>query len=268
MLLWWPDDNQRVLTLVDPLDERDIWSGQKFPANAHVCVVKDRAVGVMQPDGRFVLKDLPDGRTLVDAQLEPEPTLIDITLLADGDGFFLLTRASPGRGNSPKPIQQISGCDPKPIYQGRLYAFDEQGKLRWPRPAIIESQFLLLDQPARLPLLSFACQAYQRNPNGTGQQKMSLMLIDKRNGRVAYKAAFINNMGLLDIVGDIENKTVDLVTQRKTVRLTFTDQPLPPVSAAEYQPAHASPEKSGGFWKSVEKMFWRKIDDFGGENGE
>ena len=264
LLLWWPEGNQRVLTLVDPLDGRDIWPGQMFPANAHTCVLSDRLVGVMQPDdGRFMLKSLPDGQTLIDVKLEPEPTLIDITLLADDDQYYLLTRGSIGRGISPKHIQSLPNCDPKPIIQGRLYAFDKQGKLRWPRPAIIESQFLLLNQPARLPLLSFACQTYEQDRDGTSRQIMSLMSIDKRNGRVAYKAAFTNNIGLLDVVGHVENNTVDLVTQQKTVRLTFTDQPLPPISDTEYQPAHALPESGGlhGLWRSAEKMLGRILDD-------
>ena len=73
-----------------------------------------------------------------------------------------------------------------------------------------------------------------QKPNGQGEQKMSLLAIDKRNGRTAYKEQFTNNMGLLDISGDAQTKTVDLVMQRDTVRLTFTDKPLPPPSASRW----------------------------------
>ena len=72
---------------------------------------------------------------------------------------------------------------------------------------------------------------------------MSLLAIDKRNGRTAYKAQFTNNMGLLDISGDAQTKTVDLVMQSDTVRLTFTDKPLPPPSATDGQPAHAAGQR-------------------------
>ena len=69
---------------------------------------------------------------------------------------------------------------------------------------------------------------------------MSVLCIDKRNGRTAYKAEFSDNAGLLDITGDAEKKTVDLVMQRDTVQLTFTDKPLPPPSAKRRQARRAA----------------------------
>ena len=47
LLLWWPEGNRRVLTLVDPLEGRDLWAGRKFSGNAHACLVGDEAVGVI-----------------------------------------------------------------------------------------------------------------------------------------------------------------------------------------------------------------------------
>jgi outer membrane protein assembly factor BamB/tetratricopeptide (TPR) repeat protein len=251
MLLWWPEADKRTLTLVDPVDGRDVWEGRSYPAASHTSVAEDAVVGVMQPNGRFVLTALPDGREIADVQLEAEPTLIDITLLANDGKYFLLTRGSPGGGSPPSPIQQIAGSDSKPIYRGRLYAFDKQGKPLWPAPAVIHNQYLLLDQPDRLPLLTFACQSYQQRANQQGEQKMSVLAIDKRNGRIAYKAAFSNNMGVLDISGDAEKKTIDLVMQQNTVRLTCTDKPLPPPS----QTPKASKNKTlGDLWESVRNM--------------
>jgi outer membrane protein assembly factor BamB len=267
MLLWWPEDSQqRLLTMVDPLEGRDLWPGRSFANNAHTSVAGDRAVGVMQLDGHFVMTSLPDGRTLADVMLEPEPRLIDITLMANGGKYYLLTRSATNQEDSPIHIQQIPGCDPTtPIEQGHLYAFDAQGKLLWPRPAVINRQFMLLNQPARLPVLSFASQLYEQNNDGSVQQFLSLMVIDKRNGRVAYKKAMTNSMGLIEVSGDAGKKTVDLTTQRETIRLTFTDQPLPPPAKDEYQPAQL-PQESGklnGFWKSLEKMMGNALDELG-----
>jgi hypothetical protein len=261
LLLWWPEGDKRVLTLVDPLEGRDVWPGRKFPASAHTCMVGEEAVGIMQPSGRFLLLGLPDGHTIANLKLEAEPTLIDISLVANGGQHFLITRSAAAEGVSPLPIQPLPGCSFKPIYRGRVYAIDGQGKLRWPAPAVVENQYLLLDQPARLPLLSFACQVYQQKPNGEGRQKMSLLAIDKRTGRTAYKAEFVNNMGLLDITGDAPTKTVDLIMQRDTVRLTFTDKSLPPPSAADQKPA--SPQEHGirALWNSIERGFGRLFED-------
>ena len=158
----------------------------------------------------------------------------------------------------------MPGCVFKPINRGRLYALDEQVKLQWPGPAAIEDQFLLVDQPARLPLLSFASQVYQQKPNGQGVQKMRILCIDKRNGRTAYKAEFVNNAGLLDITGDAEKKTVDMVMQRNTIRLTFTDKPIPPASEAGQQPAKPPQERNAAraLWDSIQKMLGRSMDEY------
>jgi hypothetical protein len=263
LLLWWPEGDNRVLTLVDPLEGRDVWPGRKFSAAARACVVGEKAVGVLEPDGRFVLLDLPDGRTIAEVQLQNEPVLIDITLLASGGQYFLLTRSSAVERNHSTHIQPMPGCAFKPINRGRLYAMDEQGKLQWPEPAVIEDQFLLLDQPASLPLLSFASQVYQQKPNGQGVQKMRILCIDKRNGRIAYKAEFTNNAGILDITGDAGKKTVDLVMQRNTIRLTFTDKAIPPASAAGLQPAKPPRERNAAraLWDSMQKILGHSMDE-------
>lgn len=259
LLLWWQDEDKRTLTLVDPLEERDLWPGRQFSNNARTSVVGEEAVGVMEPNGHFVLIGLPDGRTVADVQLEEEPALADISVLAIGSQYFLLTRSAPTETSNHRNIQPMPGCAFKPINRGRLYAFDKEGKLQWPEPTVIKDQHLLLDQPARLPIISFACNVYETKPNGEGVQKMSLLCIDKRNGRRAFKRDFAEHAGVLDIVGDAEKKTVDLVMQRETIRLTFTDQPLPPPSAADIEPAEPAATKSraGSLWDSMKKVLGR-----------
>lgn len=264
LVLWWPEDGKRTLALIDPFEGRDVWSGRTFSAASHTSVVDNRTIGVMEPDGRFVLIDLRDGRTIADVKLEAEPTLIDITLLASGEQYFLLTRSSPMDGNPPANIQQILNGVSKPIYRGNLYAFDRQGKLQWPKPTVIENQFLLLEQPPQLPVLTFGCLTYEQKANGEGRQRMSVLVIDKRNGRVAYKTSYRNNIGLFSVSGDATAKMVDLMTPREIVKLTFTDKPLPP---AEQQKA----KSQGGsgvlqeLWNSVENALGRLLDDLSPE---
>jgi hypothetical protein len=266
MLLWWPEDGQqRLLTMVDPFEGRDVWPGRMFPNNAHTSVADDRVVGVMQLDGHFVMMRLADGRTLADLTLEPEPTLIDITLMANGNRYYLLTRSASPHSDSPLHAPQIPGCNPNPIEQGRLYAFDADGKTLWKRPATIERQFILQNQPWQLPVLCFASQVYEQSQDGNTLQVLSLMVIDKRNGRVAYKDALTNNMGLVEVSGDPKKKTVDLTTQREVVQLTFTDQPLPPMKDDEYRPTRLPKERdtSSGFWKSLQKTVEKALDELG-----
>ena len=136
---------------------------------------------------------MPDGRTIADLKLEAEPSLGDITLLESGGKYFLLTsdsaaddgirrRHAPGQGgfqHGQLAALRRSICPSKPVGKGRLYAFDGHGKLLWPAPVKIEDQMLPLNQPADLPILTFACRVY----DGKGGQKTSVLCIDKRNGR-------------------------------------------------------------------------------------
>jgi outer membrane protein assembly factor BamB/tetratricopeptide (TPR) repeat protein len=208
LLLWWPDGDGRVLTLVDPLEGRDLWPERRFSATARAAVAGEEAVGVLEPDGRFVLFGLPDGRIIAEVKLDEEPNLLDITLLAGRGQYFLIVRRST---DAPASIQALPGCAIKPIYDGRLYALDERGKLQWPKPVVLRNQYLWADQPARLPVLCFAALQFNRVFNGQDFQKMSLLCIDKRQGRAVCKQDVPIYAGLLDVTGDAEKKTVDLV---------------------------------------------------------
>jgi hypothetical protein len=261
LLLWWPEGGARTLTLIDPLEGRDVWPGKKFPNDARCSVVNDEVVGIMQKDGRFVLIHLPDGKTIADVKLEAEPLLNDITLMASGGKYYLLTQSLPDGKSPPVSIQPMPSCVRKPIHRGRLYAFDEQGKQFWAKPTVIENQFLLLDQPDRLPVISFACQTYKQRANGTSRQKMSLLAIDKRNGAVAYKASFPNSMGILDFKGDEATKTIELVMQQTSVKLTFTDKPLPPPESAKEADKAKANEKKGNLLQSFQRMINRALGD-------
>ncbi len=255
LLLWWQEGTGRTLTLIDPLEGRDLWPGHKFSSAARACVIRDEAVGVFEPDGRFVLLGLPDGRTIADVKLQAEPRLIDISIEADDSRYYLITRSSGSERNGVN-IQPLIGSDPKPINFGRLYAFDKQGKTLWAEPAVVQNQFLYSDQPVRLPILTFAGQVYEQNGNG-GRQKLAVQCIDKRNGRTAFKAEYPNQNNIFDITGNIDKKTVDVVLQRQTIRLTFTDQPLPPPSPSdgEITKKPSTTKASSDFWNSVQKAF-------------
>ena len=266
ILLWWPQGNQRELTLVDPLEGRDLWRGRKFSAKAHACVVNNEVVGVMEPSGRFVLLSLPDGRTIADLKLEAEPTLADMSLASEGEQYLLLTSSVQGEANAPQ-FHPMPGSLYKPIHRGRLYAIDRRGKLQWPAPVAIKNQFLLANQPSGVPIVTFACQTYQPRPNGQSRYGASVLCIDKRNGRAVFDKTFDTTTGLFEVTGNAAKKTVDLTMQQRTVTLTFTDKPLPPPSAADAKSGKPSPAGKSirALWDSVQKIFGQGDDDSGRE---
>jgi outer membrane protein assembly factor BamB len=251
LLIWWPEANRRLLTLVDPLEGRDLWAGKSFSANARTCVVDDEAVGVMEPGGRFVLVSLSDGRTIADVKLEAEPTLMDISLVRSGEQYLLLTNSALLGGRMPN-MQPMHSYLSKAVYRGKLYAFDRQGNLAWPAPAEVGPQCMLLDQPSHLPVICFACQRYDQR-NGQMRFKVSLLMIDKRTGKAVFTWETNEPTNIFQIVGDGAKKTIDVVLQQKTLRLAFTDKPIPPPAAKPAKPA-AKTNSARALWNAIQKV--------------
>jgi outer membrane protein assembly factor BamB len=252
LLLWTSEGNQRTLKFMDPLDGHAMWPAKTFSNAAHASVIGTEVVGVLEPKGHFVLLGLSDGRTIADVMLQSEPNLLDVGLLTDGVRYFLITR-NVSHSSRNRSIQPLPNSIQQPIQSGKIYAFDEQGKLLWPKPASIENQYLLLDQPSRLPILTFACQVFEQKLLVEGRQKMSILCIDKRNGRVAYKGTTVNPTGVLDIAGNAKKKTVELAMQNETVTLKFTDEPLPPI-ATDAVKSSGKNNAVQALWNSVQKV--------------
>ncbi len=264
MLLWWPEGNQRELTLADPLEGRDLWRGRKFAAKSEVCVVNHEVVGVMEPGGRFVLISLPDGRTIAELQLEPEPSLADIAIDAGPQQYLLLVSSSQGEANA-QHFQPMPGSSYRPVHHGRLYAIDRHGKLQWPAPAVIKNQYLPANQPSGVPIVTFACQTYQPRPKGQSRYGASLLCIDKRNGRTVFEKAFDATTGLFEITGDAAKKTVEVTMQQDTVTFKFTNKPLPPAGDAAPGKASQSKAANHAVGDAAQKTHSRDGDDSGRE---
>ena len=106
----------------------------------------------------------------------------------------------------------------------------------WPTALKIENQRMPVNQPGDLPLLTFACRV-QEEDHGI-RWKTSVLCIDKRNGRTVYQAKEATDpVSFFRVVGDAKKKTVDVMTWKKTVTLSFTDKPWPSDSEPAPQPA-------------------------------
>jgi tetratricopeptide (TPR) repeat protein len=166
-------------------------------------------------------------------QVRAQPTLTGLTVLHWGDQYLVLAhelRRSSRRNN--QPLSPLPGALYQAIQQGQLFALDEQGKPQWPAGVLIEGQHLLLNQPTRLPVIVLASLKHQQRPNGQRWPKMWLQVVDRRNGRIVYDKETENPSGVLDLMGNAEQKTVELRMHNGgrppagTVVLTFTDKPL------------------------------------------
>ncbi len=227
LLLWRPAGDRQTLELFDLWQQKTVWGPHEFHPEARYSLVGHEAIGVMEPSGRFALIRLADGSTLLDTALEPEPSLQGIYLSRLDGQYFLVAHCASRPGNPTRPSQPLPGTHSGRVASGRVYGFDAEGKPLWKKPVEIEDQQFLLRQPSRLPVLTFASQVYHRRPTGGGRFHVSVLCLDKRTGRVVCDEKFSNSTGMFHVSGDPEKKTVDIVTQRDRLTLTFTDKPIP-----------------------------------------
>jgi len=249
LLLWQSQTNgQQRLELYDPWEEKPVWPARRFAAGSVIDVVDGRWVGVCEPNGRLVVLDAEDGGTIIDTELrvggsqQRLPQLEGLSLFRCDDGFLVVAHApKAANGSAAQIIQPIAGMAIRAVNRAWVFAFDQRGRPRWPRPTYVADQHLLLDQPPGLPVLVFACQVYDRQPPTPSERyHVSVVCVDKRSGRIVYQERFQNTTHTFELTGDQAHHTVTLRTQRNQVKLTFTDRPLP--EPAEAEPAEDQPD--------------------------
>ena len=237
ILVWRDEEDHPVLGLFDPWQQTYLLPQRKFARHAKACLVGHEAVGVLEPDGHFVLLALPDGKTIIDAEVEKEHNLAEIFVLPWRDQYLLVTNRWPADTASMKvTMQPLPRVLPKPILHGRVYGFDAQGNELWPEPVIVENQHLIWNQPSDLPVLVFGCQGHYRKPDQPTHYKTSILCIDKRSGRVVCREECPSLSGTFELLGDPQKKTVQVRLQRTTITMTFTPTPLAPQSDADTAP--------------------------------
>ena len=245
ILVWSNTDTHCVLEMVDPWDHTKAWPAIKFAPDAQLTLVdREEAVAVYEPDGRFVLVDLTDGESVIDAQLEPEPLLSGIFVFPSRENYVLVTQAaeeSPVHRDPNRRVQPVHGSQSVRIGRGQVYAFDRDGNSLWESSRTVRDRYLPLNQPARLPVLTFASVVRQRKDGKKFETAVSVLSLDRRNGRAVLDTSLKGPTNSFRLVGDPEKKTVRLQLQSATVTMTFTAEPLPPVP--EDGEAAATPEE-------------------------
>ena len=229
VLVWRNAGASMVLELRDLWNDRPVWPGEarKFALDARVAAFDGRLVGVYEPRGRFALLGADDGRTIVDATLRPERTVAEMYLHRSPDGYMLVLNGLERNRPAQNQLYGLYGVVTRVITKAHVYGFDLAGKKRWPEPATVEDQFLLVNQPPRLPMLMFACGIPGGRGLASGQPKLAVLGVDKRTGQVFRPEQTFEGSGYLRLLGDPEKKAIQLHLPRDLVTLTFSDKPPP-----------------------------------------
>lgn len=236
----------------------DVWSGEillkrRCTAAVRATIVDHEELAVLEPDGRFALYSLADGRPRFTAQLEPEARLAAIHVLRYDDQYLVMAGSDITHPAPNVIVQAAPSGFHAPLVHGRLYAFDpETGKMQWPTPAVIDQHGLPLDQPRSSPVLLFLRQVIRVAESRRTETTTSVLCLDRRDGRVivANDAIHANLASPYRMIADPHEQklTVSVPSQRFTIH--FTDAPTPPAPPAQMSSPwlndEASPDEASG----------------------
>lgn len=249
VLIHSQDGGRRTVRLYDPVMEKNVWQSRVLAGGAKIHVWRQEAVTIVEPEGHALVLNLRDGRTLVNSPVEPVtdpkgpiPNLLgDVYLLGSRDHFVIVANSFSQSDSKLAAVQPIPFGYTNPVnprIHGRAYGFDRKtGAKLWSLG--IEKQGLMLEQPTELPVLVFAATVadQQANFNTRAQAKVSLLCVDKRNGRELVNKQLAYAIANYELVADVDKKTIDLKMPRDSIRMTFTEQPLPAAPAEGEKPA-------------------------------
>jgi outer membrane protein assembly factor BamB len=226
VVTWRSHDRGSELAAVDPWKNGTAWK-REFAAGAKMVRAGTDQAAVLEPQGKFAVVSLADGKSVLDTTLEPQRDLIDVLALRWRGGWVLVgkqTVPAPAAGAEPDMIYPISMGGRAELVTGKVYGFDRGGKQLWSRTVI--QQGLDLGQPADTPVLVFAQRTYTRKA-GPARQDGKILCLDKRDGRVLYEENLDQTVGQLQMVADAANHAVEIRHPRAGTKLTFTGKPLP-----------------------------------------
>ena len=237
-----PRDGKLGVRWYDAWTQVTIWE-HEFSGTAQCWPIDTNSIAVMERSGHLVVFDLDTGKQRFETQLNPEPRLARLYVLASQDRYFVVasqqSSSSVSSSVTGTRIYGISTADQCPLVDGHCYSINaNSGQPDWPEPALIRQFALPLDQPAASPALVFFRHISQRK-SGTVPQSSpttaSLLCIDKRDGRQLLHAKDLSMIQYYSIEADAENHTVVVATNARTFTLTFTDEPVKDVKPLQQE---------------------------------
>jgi hypothetical protein len=274
-VLTWSDETADgepvwLLKLWDPWTNQDVWR-RPFAARSRGCVTEQNEVAIVEPSGQLTVVRLDDGQIRWRHSLEADDRpLLSVHVLPSERQSLVVC------GYKPKAIKDTtvtSFPDPQtaPLIDAAVYAFDrEHGHPLWQVPARVNGFSLPLSQPPDVPILAFVRQTYRKRGGSRGRPQLSLLCLDRRDGRVLLDIDSLNyTYGTFQMVGDNQDQTVLLrLLNVHNYLFQFSNQPQAPAPPA--QAGSVARQNDGGFSNILGAVF----DAFGkqvreqGERGE
>ncbi|HEX6986809.1 MAG TPA: hypothetical protein VF170_15635, partial [Planctomycetaceae bacterium] len=213
LVSWTATADGTRLACRDVAREADLWS-YDFPNGTKLSTAPPGEAAVLDPKtGRLRVVRFEDGRTLLDAEIDADPSVERIQLLRSFGRTLLLTRRA-GRTN----VERNAGLFES---NGLAYAFDDAGRRLW--SAAVTGLNAPLEQPAGLPVLYLAATIHA--PDRPPSHRAAVL--DVRTGRLLVDQKRERQLLPFEFRTDAGTGSVTIAVPDGRFVLTPADEPLP-----------------------------------------
>lgn len=219
-------------------------------------------LALMQPTGKFEIRDLLTGEAVIQKTLPEEPQMTNLYVIPYAGQFLVI----PNRSATLRGITIPSIGMKTHLINGNIYALDAAtGEFIWQTPAAVEGWALPLAQSTTSPVLAFIRQL---NPTSTqnrtsGSIRSEVFCMDKRDGRMLMPPREIPGyIRVFNVISDLENKMVTVVADKNHIfEFSLSDEPTWPAAPVRM---HARTNAgTGGSANAFAKGFFEAFGEVG-----
>jgi outer membrane protein assembly factor BamB len=225
---------QRVVRLRSPIDDSEVLKiavgGGKPESDTRARLVDGRFMVLLTQEGRLVVWDMLEGRSITDRQVEFEGRLTGIRVLRNRDSLVLcLERREDRDMNQMAQNQTQVLAGPEHVdTDGPLIAVGlGDGEIRW-RHQLEGPWGISLDQPADSPLIILTRTRTTFEGTSKGDKSMDLLAVDTRDGQTAVRVdgmSVVSNLTAINTTTQVrtDQNMVDVTVDRYGFSFQFAD---------------------------------------------
>ena len=180
------DNEQRTLSKIDPVNNNEELWQIRFRIRSNLSAVKDNLIAIFEPTGRLRVIDLRSGKPVFERKLEPNPSLVNVSLFVQQDRVIVSTETQAGvnqrRAYSMTQFRYV-------VANGTKMCFDRTtGETLWERE--FPRHLYMVDQSSSLPIMVLLRQSggvlQLENRILPSSTAAAMEVIDTRTGKAIF----------------------------------------------------------------------------------
>ena len=219
LVVWGRALDRQVLALRNLTSGEDVWS-REFPAGSLVAQVEGEEALILDGQGHLTCVDLTRGEIRFETDLDPGESIAELQVVRTGEHYLVM--ANRPLPNGPTIVRHSQNVHL--TVNGMVHLLERaSGKWLWSAP--MERQQFDPQQPAGLPLVTFASHVFEPRRGGNGLEQRFLMTsLDRRTGKLLYEESRSDEpLHFIDYRIDEEAQTIELQLFQSVVKFTFSD---------------------------------------------